>query len=156
MDALQEKLASTIKFRESERQEEARQLLTEFHSEYPPDPRVDDLLGLERKAIPFYEKAIEIGLHGNASKSALLGLGGTYRCTGEYQKSIDTFQNALTLFPDSHEFNVFLGMADYNIGENSKAMELLLNSIADTSQDEGVLRYQRALRCSSDKLSQIW
>jgi len=163
MDTLQEKLASAIRLRESETYEEARQLLIELHSEFPDDPQINyqcawihDLLGLEKEAIPFYEKAIRLGLSGADLKSALLGLGSTYRCIGEYQKSIDTFQHALALFPDSHEFNVFLGMTYYNIGNYSKAMELMLNSLADTSSDEGILRYQRAIRFYSDKLDQTW
>lgn len=163
MSNLQEKLASAIHLRESGNHEEARQLLLALHSEFPNDPQVSyhcawihDLLGLEREAIPFYEKAIQAGLHGDDLKSALLGMGSTYRCIGEYQKSIDTFQQALTLFPDSHEFNVFLAMAYYNIGGHTKAMELLLNSLADTSKDEGIQRYLRAIRFYSDKLDQTW
>ena len=163
MSTLQERLASAIKLRESQKHQEARQLLLELHSEFPEDPQVNyqcawihDLLGLEKEAIPFYEKAIQTGLSDEDLKSALLGMGSTYRCIGEYQKSIETFQQARTLFPDSHEFNVFLGMAYYNIGNYSKAMEILLNSLADTSGDEGILRYQRAIRFYSDKLDQTW
>lgn len=163
MSTFQEKLDSAISLRESQKHEEARQRLLELHSEFPDDPQVNyqcawihDLLGLERDAIPFYEKAIQMGLSGADLKSALLGMGSTYRCIGEYQKSIDTFRQARTLFPDSHEFNVFLGMAYYNIGEYAKAMELLLNSLADTSRDQGILRYQRAIRFYSDKLDQTW
>jgi tetratricopeptide (TPR) repeat protein len=163
MSILQEKLASAIKLRESEKYEEACQLLLELHAKFPNDPQVNyqcawihDLLGLEQEAIPFYEKAIQTGLRGADLKSALLGMGSTYRCIGEYHKSIDTLQHALTLFPNSHEFKVFLAMAYYNIGEHSKAMELLLNSLADTSKDEGILRYQRAIRFYSDKLNQTW
>ena len=163
MSTLQERLASAIKLRESQKHQEARQLLLELHSEFPEDPQVNyqcawihDLLGLEKEAIPFYEKAIQTGLSNEDLKSALLGMGSTYRCIGEYQKSIETFQQARTLFPDSHEFNVFLGMAYYNIGNYSKAMEILLNSLADTSRDEGILRYQRAIRFYSDKLDQTW
>ena len=163
MDTLQEKLASAIKLRESENYPEARRLLLELHSEFPKEPQVNyqcawihDLLGLEREAIPFYEKAIQAGLLEDDLKSALLGLGSTYRCIGEYQKSIDTFQLAMSLFPTSQEFNVFLAMAYYNVQEHSKAMELLLNSLVNTSTDEGILRYQRAIRFYSDKLNQIW
>ena len=163
MDTLQEKLASAIYLRESEHHEEARQLLLQLHREFPEDSQVNyqcawihDLLGLEREAIPFYEKGIQEGLRGDDLKSALLGLGSTYRCIGEYQKSIDTFQLALSLFPTSHEFNVFLGMAYYNIGEYAKAMGLLLSSLADTSSDEGILRYQRAIRFYSEKPDQTW
>jgi len=163
MNNLQQKLTSAIQLRESEHHEDARQLLLALHSEFPDDPQVNyqcawihDLLGFEREAIPFYEKAIATGLNGDDLKSALLGMGSTYRCLGKYQKSIETFQYALTLFPGSQEFNVFLAMAYYNTGEDSKAMELLLNSLADTSSDEGILRYQRAIRFYSDKLNQIW
>jgi tetratricopeptide (TPR) repeat protein len=167
MGSLQEKLASAITLREFEQYEEARQLLLELHSECPEESEVNygsllpcawihDLLGLEREAIPFYEKAIRAGLSGDDLKSALLGMGSTYRCIGEYQKSIDTFQHALTLFPDSQEFNVFLGMAYYNSGQYAKAMEILLISLADTTRDEGILRYQRAIRFYSDKLDQTW
>jgi tetratricopeptide (TPR) repeat protein len=163
MDTLPEKLASAIHLRESEKHEEARQLLLQLYTEFPEDSQVNfqcawihDLLGLEREAIPFYEKAIRTGLDGEDLKSALLGLGSTYRCIGEYQRSIDTFQHALSLFPDSHEFKVFLGMAYYNIGQHSNAMDLLLTSLADTSSDEGILHYQRAIRFYSDKLDQTW
>ena len=72
MSNLQEKLASAIRLRESENHEEARQLLLALHSEFPNDPQVNyqcawihDLIGLEREAIPFYEKAIQAGLHGD-------------------------------------------------------------------------------------------
>lgn len=163
MGSVQEKLSSAIQLRQSQNYEEARRLLLELHSEFPDDPQVSyqcawihDLLGLEREATRFYEKAIQTGLRGDDLKSALLGMGSTYRCIGEFQKSIETFQHALTLFPASHEFNVFLGMAYYNIGEHARAMELLLNTLADTSADEGVLRYQRAIRFYSDKLDQLW
>jgi tetratricopeptide (TPR) repeat protein len=163
MRTLQERLASAIKLRELEKPEEARQILLELHSEFPEDPQVNyqcawihDLLGLEREAIPFYEKAIQTGLSGDELKSALLGMGSTYRCIGQYHKSIEIFKHALTLFPNCHEFKVFLAMAYYNIDEHSKAMELLLNSLAETSQDEGILRYQRAIRFYSDRLNEIW
>lgn len=163
MGDLQPRLTSAIHLREGEKHEEARRLLLELHAEFPDDPQVNyqcvwihDLLGLEREAIPFYEKAIQTGLSGDDLKGALLGMGSTYRCIGEYQKSIQTFQQALTLFPDAHEFKVFLGMAYYNIGEYAMAMELVLNTLADTSSDAGILSYRRAIRFYSDKLNQIW
>jgi tetratricopeptide (TPR) repeat protein len=163
MNSLQEKLASAVKLRETAKHEEARQLLLELHAEFPNDPQVNyqcawihDMLGLERAAIPFYQKAIQEGLNGDELKSALLGMGSTYRCIGEYQKSVETFEQALILFPDSQEFKVFLAMAYYNMNEHAKAMELLLNSLVNTSKDEGILRYQRSIQFYSDKLNQIW
>ena len=163
MSILQQKLDSAVQLRETGRHEEARTALLELHSEFPNDPQVNyqcawihDLLGLEREAIPFYETAVDQGLQDDDLKSALLGMGSTYRCIGEYQKAIETFQHALTLFGNSYEFKVFLAMAYHNIHEHEKAMELLLTSLAETSQDDGIQRYQRAIRFYSDKLNQTW
>ena len=47
-------------------------------------------------------------------------------------------------------------MTYYNFGEHARAMELLLNSIADTSKDEGIIHYQRAIRFYSEKLDETW
>jgi tetratricopeptide (TPR) repeat protein len=163
MNTLKEKLSSAIHLRETGKHEEARELLLELHSEFPNDLQVNyqcawihDLLGLEREAIPFYEKAIQEGLSGDDLRSALLGMGSTYRCLGEYQKARETFERALNLFPDGHEFKTFLAMTYYNLGEHSKAMELLLSSLAETSKDEGVIRYQRAIQFYADKLDETW
>ena len=163
MTNLQQKLSSVIQLRESQKHEEARELLLTLHAEFPNDPQVNyqcawihDLLGLEREAVPFYEKAVENGLSGEDLQGALLGMGSTYRCIGEYQKAKETFERALEIFPDHHEFKVFLAMTLYNVSEHAQAMELLLNSLADTSTDKGVVRYQRAIRFYSDKLDETW
>ncbi|NJC96017.1 MAG: tetratricopeptide repeat protein [Anaerolineae bacterium] len=163
MTNLQQKLSSAIQLRESNKHEEARALLLSLQGEFQGDPqvnyqcaRIHDLLGLEREAIPFYEKAVEMGLSGEDLQGALLGMGSTYRCIGEYQKAKETFEHALEIFPGHHEYKAFLAMTQYNLGEYTKAMELLLNSLADTSKDEGILRYQRAIRFYSDKLDETW
>ena len=158
-----EKLASAVQLRETQKHEEARELLLELHAEFPNDPQVNyqcawihDLLGLEREAIQYYEKAVQEGLSGDELNGALLGMGSTYRCIGEYQKAKETFQRGLELFPERHEYKTFLAMTYYNLGEHSKAMELLLTSLAETSNDEGVIRYQRAIQFYADKLDETW
>jgi tetratricopeptide (TPR) repeat protein len=163
MTTFHSRLLSAIQLRENQKYEEARELLLELHDEFPDDPQVNyqwawihDLLGLEREAIPFYEKAIQEGLTGDELKGALLGMGSTYRCIGEYQKAKEAFERALELFPERHEYKTFLAMTYYNLGEHSKAMELLLNSLAETSKDEGVIRYQRAIQFYADKLDETW
>ena len=91
-----------------------------------------------------------------SSRKTHIGMGSTYRAIGEYERSITTLQQGLSLFPDSPEFNVFLAMAVYNVRDYDRAMELLLNALADTSNDEGIPRYRRAIRFYSDKLHQTW
>jgi len=163
MTNIQKRLSSIIQLRESKKYEEARELLLALNAEFPNDPQVNyqcawihDLLGREREAVPFYEKAVETGLSGEDLQGALLGMGSTYRCIGNYPKAKETFERALEIFPDHHEFKVFLAMTLYNFGEYAKAIELLLNSLADTSNDKGILRYQRAIRFYSDKLDETW
>src|SRR5215207_2607084 len=163
MKNLQQKLTSAVQLRESGKHEEAREFLRELYSEFPNDSQVNlqyawihDLLGLEHDAIPFYESAIKFGLSGDDLQSALLGMGSTYRCIGEYQKAKETFLRALELFPQRNEFKVFLAMTCYNLKEHSKAMELLLTSLVETSKDEGILSYDRAIRFYSDKLDETW
>jgi tetratricopeptide (TPR) repeat protein len=86
----------------------------------------------------------------------LLGMGSTYRSIGEYQKAKETFEHALKVLPNNYEFKVFLSMAYYNLNEHAKAMELLLNTVVDSTKDEGVLKYQRAIKFYADKLDQTW
>lgn len=163
MSNLQQKLTSAVQLRELGKHDEARELLRELHSEFPHDAQVNlqyawihDLLGLEREAIKFYESAVRFGLSGDDLQSALLGMGSTYRCIGEYQKAKETFLRALELFPQRNEFKVFLAMTCYNLGEHSKAMELLLTSLVETSKDAGIVSYERAIRFYADKLDETW
>lgn len=163
MKPVDERLSTAIQLRKEKKAEEAREILLALHAEYPDDAQVNyqcawvhDLLGLEREAIPFYEKAVQTGLSGEDLQGALLGMGSTYRCIGEYQKAHDTFQHAIQLFPARHEYRVFLAMTLYNLGQPARAMELLLNSLAETSKDEGVIAYRNAIQFYADKLDQTW
>ncbi len=47
-------------------------------------------------------------------------------------------------------------MTYYNLGESAKAMELLLNSLAETSNDDGVIKYKNAIQFYADKLDETW
>lgn len=67
-----------------------------------------DVAGEERKAVPYYEKAIQFGLEGKDLEDALLGLGSTYRTLGEYEKSREVLSRGIELFPDNRAIQVFL------------------------------------------------
>lgn len=47
-------------------------------------------------------------------------------------------------------------MTLYNLKEYSKAMEILLYTIAQTSIDENIKNYKKAIEFYSDKLDEIW
>lgn len=143
--------------------EEARQCLLTLLNATPDDPGLNyeaacahDYLGLEREAVPFYERAIANGLAGEALQGALLGLGSTYRALGDYQQAIATLRRGLERFPDHREFSTFLALAYYNVGEYNDAVRTLLLTLLDTTQDPNLVRYDRALRFYADHLDETW
>src|SRR5688572_29464765 len=161
---MQEKLEQAIEHRMAKRFDESRRLLEELYADHPNDALVNyhfawlnDVQGDERAAIPFYERAVGIGLPREDLRRALLGMGSTYRCIGEYEKAIATLKRGAAEFPDSHEFTVFLAMALYNTGTHQEAVESLLKVIAQTSSDTYVQQYQRAILFYADgRLNETW
>ena len=116
----------------------------------------NDSLGNEKAAVPYYKRAIELGLPPEQLKGAYLGLGSTYRTLGQYEESRDVLSTALEAFPDSNELKVFYAMTLYNIGEQNEAMQHLLHVITQTSNDEEVLKYKRAIDFYKDRLDEVW
>ncbi|GLC90469.1 tetratricopeptide repeat protein [Lysinibacillus piscis] len=115
-----------------------------------------DNLGLETEAVPHYEQAIALGLTGEDLQGAYAGLGSTYRALGQYELAEKTLQAAIKQFPNAHYFKVFYAMTLYNLQQHDKAMEYLLTTLAETTNDEGILQYQKAILFYSDKLNQTW
>ncbi|WP_339804255.1 tetratricopeptide repeat protein [Paenibacillus sp. FSL R5-0744] len=115
-----------------------------------------DVLGLEREAIPYYEKSLTLGLSSEQRVGALLGLGSTYRTLGEYENSKAILEQAIHEYPENKEFPVFLAMTLHNLGDHSLAMGMLLKLLAETSADEGIRSYSKAISYYSDKLEQVW
>lgn len=116
----------------------------------------NDFMGNESEAIPFYEQSIEYGLNGDMLKGAYIGLGSTYRCLGEYKKSLEIFNRAILDFPHERVLKVFKSLTLYNLGQFSESVESLLIQLLDTCNDQGIKSYDRALRFYSDKLNQTW
>ncbi|MGG2087259.1 tetratricopeptide repeat protein [Priestia aryabhattai] len=157
------KLDKALALRKNENHKESNELLSELVKEFPDDALYNyqcawsfDILGEEEKAVPFYENAIKIGLPSKDMEGAVLGLGSTYRALGEYEKSKETFLKGMELFPDNHVIKVFYSMTLYNLKEHSKAMELILKCLLNTTNDNEILSYKRALNFYSDKLDQTW
>lgn len=115
-----------------------------------------DLLGEEADAAPYYERAISLGLPDKELEGALLGLGSTYRTLGEYQKARYTLEKGMERFPDNRAMSVFYSMVLYNLGSHGEAMGLLLESLAETSSDEGIHQYRKAILFYADKLDTVW
>ncbi|MEN8700280.1 tetratricopeptide repeat protein [Bacillus infantis] len=115
-----------------------------------------DLLGEEAEAAPYYERAISLGLPNKELEGALLGLGSTYRTLGEYQKARCTLEKGINQFPDNRAMKVFYSMVLYNMEKHNEAMGILLESLAETSSDESIMLYRKAIAFYADKLDTVW
>ena len=159
---MKSKLQEAIQFRADNRPEESIQLLRTLLLEHPKDPNINlqmawtcDSMGKEKEAVLYYETAISAGLT-EGRLDALLGLGSTYRCLGEYTKSIKIFDQAILEFPQERALRVFRALTLFNLHNAEKSIEELLIQLLDTTTDSSIKSYDRALRFYSDKLSETW
>ncbi len=160
---MEDKLLKAIQLRKDNKPDQAVVLLTELLKLNPDDPTINyqmawncDLMGKESEAVPFYEKAIANGLSGEDRKGAMLGLGSTYRCLGEYQKSLKVFDQVITEFSDDRSLKVFRTLTLHNLDKSEEAVSELLIQLLDTTSDQSIKSYDKALRFYSDKLGQTW
>ena len=111
---------------------------------------------MEREAIPYYHAAIENDLPGADLRQAYLGLGSTYRTLGQYDESKKILLEGISHFPDANEMKIFLAMTLYNLGENHEAVSSLLKVIVETTSEEEIKNYERAIRFYADDLNKKW
>ena len=153
MDAATEQaIARAVELRRELQHTEALAILLDLYNQQPDNAKVNyelggtyDQQGVEDEAIAFYEHAIQCGLEGADLRGALLGLGSSYRCVERYGDAARTLQKGATTFPEAREFDIFLALTRYNMGEHAEAMRLLLTHIAAHSADADTQRYQRAI-----------
>ncbi|MBY9082501.1 tetratricopeptide repeat protein [Paenibacillus sp. HN-1] len=115
-----------------------------------------DVLGLERQAVPYYERGLSAGLAEHLRPGALLGLGSTYRTLGEYDKARSLFEQAMAEYPEHRELRVFYAMTLYNLGKHERAASILLHLLAGTSADPGIAEYAKAIAFYADNLDRKW
>jgi predicted Zn-dependent protease len=160
---MESRLDTALALRRNGQLDDSRAALLEMAAARPDDATIlyqcawaHDLLGLEREAAPYYERAIACGLDGDELRGALLGLGSTYRCIGEYRKAAETLRRGVATFPEDRALQVFLAMALYHVDEVKEAMGLLLENLAATTADPSIGAYRSAIAFSADKLDQTW
>ena len=156
-------LETVFQLRKEGKLEEALQVMERLLEQEPNNATYqyqmawcNDSLGHEKAAVPFYKRAIELGLPPEQLKGAYLGLGSTYRTLGQYAESRTVLNDGLQAFPNNNELKVFYAMTLYNIGDHNEAMQHLLHVITQTTNDEEVLKYKRAIDFYKDRLDEVW
>jgi tetratricopeptide (TPR) repeat protein len=111
-----------------------------------------DVLGRAQEALPYYEKAIALGLSANELSGALIGLGSTLRTLGQPDRSAEVLRSGQLQFPDNTEFAAFLALTLHAQGQHAAALRLALETLCATTEDPGLTAYQRAIRHEAGKL----
>lgn len=142
--------------------DEALTLLRDCLQDHPQHPEVHyqiawthDAAGEEAAAVPHYEAALEHGLE-EGRRGAYLGLGSTYRCLGDYIRSIDVLDRALAEFPGDRALQAFRALTLYNLGRGREAVGELFTLLLDTTGDANIKAYERALRLYAENPDKTW
>src|SRR5262249_26171223 len=145
--------------------EQAQQLLLELRAEFPAEahgalqtPWVHDPMGLEAEAVPHYQAAIAAAgdLADDELRSALLGLGSTYRTLGQDVESDRTLRQGIARFPDFRPLRVFHALTAYNLGQSRDAVEQLLKLLLGATSAAQNLRYRQSLGEYAADLDRSW
>lgn len=112
-----------------------------------------DSVGKPEEALSRYEKALSLGLDPNEHAGALIGLSTCLLKTGQAPKASEIFKSAQAQFPENREFEAFLALARFAEGKQAEALQILLVVLAETSEDPGIVSYQRTLRHLATRLS---
>jgi tetratricopeptide (TPR) repeat protein len=156
-------LARAKALRKDDDLEGSQELLLQLLEEYPNDPVIlfevggsYDVMGQESDAIPYYQKALNIGLKGDDLQECLICLGSSQRVVGRYEEAITTLTKAVGQFPNDNSGRAFLALAYYSNGQCHEAVKLLLDLLLATTEDEDILAYSGALEYYKDNLDEVW
>ncbi|GJM42031.1 MAG: hypothetical protein DHS20C20_23130 [Ardenticatenaceae bacterium] len=160
---IEETIARAKKLRRDDELEASQELLLDLLSENPDDPLVlyevggsFDVMGEEKDAIPYYQKAIKEGLDGDDLQECLVCLGSSHRNVGNFDDSVETLEKAVAQFPENNSGNVFLALAYYSDGREDEAVRLLLDLLLKTTNDQNILDYADPLDYYKDNLDEVW
>ncbi|NUW36282.1 tetratricopeptide repeat protein [Nonomuraea sp. SMC257] len=133
---------------------ELRERLTYLLTQDQGDPEVlrqiaytHDALGDEHEALPYYEKALEMGA--SDRRVTWTNYGSTLRVCGRPEEALAAFDKGLEESPGDHGLRTFRAMALHNLGRHREAVQDLLSLLAETKQVGG---YERAVEFYADNL----
>jgi len=147
--------------RDKDELELSQELLLKLLAEHPDDPLVlfevggsYDVMGREDTAIPYYRQAIDEGLEGEDLQECLVCLGSCLRVVGQAAEAVEALEEAVEDFPEDNSGKAFLALAYYSNGQHRDAVQLLLELLLETTEDEDILAYEDPLSYYKDNLDE--
>lgn len=159
----EETIERARQLRRDDELEASQELLLELLSEFPQDALVlyevggaYDVLGEEKDAIPYYDKAVKAGLDGEDLQECYICLGMCHRNIGDFETAVTILQKAAKKFPERNSIQAFLALAHYSDAQEDEAVRILLDLLLKTTQDEDILTFADTLDFYKDNLDDVW
>jgi len=102
--------------------------------------------GQEERARVLYERALDLGLSGDALRRCLCQYGSTLRWLGELNESTVVLERARREFPDSDAVRIFLALTLNEAGHGDAAVAHLLTVITEHSETTDLGLWATGLR----------
>lgn len=96
-----------------------------------------DAMSREKRAVPYYERALNLGLPDDNKHDAILGLGSTLRITGDYERSIEVLTDGLEKFPESTYMRLFRSLALFDAGRGEASVYDLFEIVREKLLNPG-------------------
>ena len=155
-----ELLTTAIQLRAEKRFDQAKEILQDLLASSPSDGTLNyhmawlhDNQGAEEEAVPFYVRALAGQLSDEDRQGALLGLGSTYRCLGRHELSVQILNTAVDTYKRNPVFKTFLALSLNEVGRTDEAFSIVLKQLADTTGDQDISLYKRALLECAEELN---
>lgn len=104
-----------------------------------------DVLAQEEEAIPFYGRALELGLSDKEAVNAYTQLGSLYRLHGRLMESENVLMTGMMRFWDVGLLKIFYAFTMYDLGKPGEAMRWMTHAILDSAVDQEIFLNQRVI-----------
>lgn len=104
-----------------------------------------DVLAQEEDAIPFYGRALELGLSDKEAVNAYTQLGSLYRLHGRLMESENVLMTGIMRFWDVGLLKIFYAFTMYDLGKPGEAMRWMTHAILDSAVDQEIFLNQRVI-----------
>ncbi|RDB34014.1 tetratricopeptide repeat protein [Exiguobacterium sp. RIT594] len=155
--------AAVSRLRQAKQYHATKALVASYLHQAPDDPLIHyqmawchDNLGEEAAAVPHYVAAIELGLPEPDLQEAYVGLGSTYRALGRYDNAYQTLTEGLVHFPNHAALQTFLALTLHNLDRSAEAIERLIGTLVDTTENPEIRAYGSALRFYASRVNETW